>query len=369
MKTDKETTSNTPAAKKKQKSALREWLDAIVFAVIVATLFRWFLVEPFTIPTPSMEKSLLVGDYLFVSKIHYGARTPKTPLQIPLAANKIWGTNINSFVDWIQLPQFRLPGISEVKRYDAVVFNYPAETEYPTDMRTYYIKRCIGLPGETLEVKEQEVHIDNSALQDPEHVQTSYLVTTKEVVKERVFRSFGITDYIQGPMGYIVSCEPGTAEKLKNADFVSSITKQVYSRTNSPKGNTYPGSMLFDWTIDNFGPLTIPAKGMTIKLDESNVALYGTVIKNYEGNKDVNIENGQLTLAGTLINEYTFKQDYYFMMGDNRHNSADSRSWGFVPADHILGKGLFVWMSVDLHESWTNIGDKIRWNRIFSSIK
>jgi signal peptidase I len=371
----KKTEDTTPKPPAKPKSALREWGDAIVFAVIVATLFRWFFVEPFTIPTPSMEKSLLVGDYLFVSKLHYGARTPKTPLQIPLAANKIWGTNIPSFLDWIQLPQFRLPGFSEVKRNDAVVFNYPPEVELPTDMKTYYIKRCIGLPGEDLSMRNQQVYINGQPLAPPAGMQTSYVLESKEILKPRVFQGFGITDVEQRGEAYQLHTDSATAEQLRKASFTASLTKEIYGRTDGFTGARFFGGVngiealtipKFDWALDDFGPLRIPKKGAAMPVTPANLHLYEHVIRHYEGNKDVKVEGGKLTIEGKEVTNYTFKQNYYFMMGDNRHNSADSRSWGFVPEDHILGKALFVWLSIN-----PNPGEdegRVRWSRLFSGI-
>jgi signal peptidase I len=368
--------NTTPKAPAKPKSALREWLDAIVFAVIVATLFRWFFVEPFTIPTPSMEKSLLVGDYLFVSKLHYGARTPKTPLQIPLAANKIWGTEIPSFLRWIQLPQYRLPGFSEVTRNDAVVFNYPPEVDLPTDMKTYYIKRCIGLPGEEISMQNQQVYIDGKPIVAPIHSQTSYALETREILKERVFQGFGITDVDQTANGYQVHTDSVTAEELRKAEFTVKLTKQLYEKSDAYSGarffsqvNGIGSTMLpkFDWTIDNFGPMRIPKKGAVLPVEPQNLFLYEHVIRHYEGNEDVKVEGGKLMIGGKEVTSYTFKQNYYFMMGDNRHNSADSRFWGFVPEDHILGKALFVWLSVNPNPSEEE--GRVRWKRLFTGIE
>ncbi len=373
--TNQNTDKKTDKTPKPPKSALREWVDAVVFAVIVATVFRWFFVEPFTIPTPSMEKSLLVGDYLFVSKMHYGARTPKTPLQIPLAANKIWGTDIPSFLRWIQLPQFRLPGFSEVKRNDAVVFNYPPEVDLPTDMKTYYIKRCIGLPGEEIAMVNQQVFINGKAIAAPAESQTSYALETREVLKERVFQGFGITDVDQTGEGYQVHTDSLTAEKLREAAFTVKLTKQVYERSDAYSSARFFSQVngiekvvlpKFDWSMDNFGPLRIPKKGAVLPIDALNLSLYEHIIRYYEGNEDVKLEGGKLSIAGKEVKEYTFKQNYYMMMGDNRHNSADSRFWGFVPEDHILGKALFVWLSINPNPSEEE--SKVRWNRLFSGI-
>ncbi|MCU0450826.1 MAG: signal peptidase I [Bernardetiaceae bacterium] len=361
-----------------KKSVLREWIDAIVFAVVVATLFRWFFVEPFTIPSPSMENSLLTGDYLFVSKLHYGARTPKTPLQIPLAANKIWGTEIPSFLDFIQLPQFRLPGFSEVKRGDAVVFNYPPEVKNPVDMRTYYIKRCVGLPGEEIAMINQQVLINGQPIPLPEKALTSYLVESKEELSPRILQGFGIPSYcytLRATGEAIINTDSATIAEIKKAPYINAVTKQVYLKNSDPQGrffgdvDGFTNVMLpnYDWTFDNFGPLRIPKKGETWPVDAPGLQFYEHVIRHYEGNEKVELKGGKLFVDGNEISSYTFKQDYYFMMGDNRHNSADSRFWGFVPADHILGKALFVWMSINPEP--TEEQGRFRWNRMFSGVK
>ncbi|KAA9356838.1 signal peptidase I [Larkinella humicola] len=362
----------------KNKSPFREWIDSIVFAVVAATLIRWLFMEAFTIPTPSMEKSLLVGDFLFVSKLHYGTRTPKTPLQVPLTHQKIWGTEIPSYLDWIQLPQYRLPGFSSVKQGDVVVFNYPPE-DYPTDLKTNYIKRCIGVAGDVLEVRDRKVFVNGQAFPDPVKSETEYFLKTNSVISAKVFKRYDITDFEQSTetfndtiaandaSGYRIHTTPETAALLKQQDFVQGI-----EALSSPKGSAnpfqpvYPQSSLFPWNVDNYGPITIPKEGATIQLDEKNIALYGPVIQKYEGNEKVELAENSIKIDGKAITSYTFKQDYYFMMGDNRHNSADSRYWGFVPADHIVGKAVFIWMSIDPNPE--SVLNKIRWNRLFRII-
>ncbi|MGM9508498.1 signal peptidase I [Larkinella sp. GY13] len=362
----------------KNKSPFREWIDSIVFAVVAATLIRWLFMEAFTIPTPSMEKSLLVGDFLFVSKLHYGTRTPKTPLQVPLTHQKIWGTDIPSYLDWIQLPQYRLPGFSSVKQGDVVVFNYPPE-DYPTDLKTNYIKRCIGVAGDVLEVRDRNVFVNGQAFPDPVKSETEYFLKTGSVISAKVFKRYDITDFEQSTetfndtiaandaSGYRIHTTPETAALLKQQDFVQGI-----EALSSPKGSVnpfqpvYPQSSLFPWNVDNYGPITIPKEGATIQLDEKNIALYGPVIQKYEGNEKVELAENSIKIDGKAITSYTFKQDYYFMMGDNRHNSADSRYWGFVPADHIVGKAVFIWMSIDPNPE--SVLNKIRWNRLFRII-
>jgi len=366
------------SSSKNKKSAVREWFDSILFAVIAATLIRWLFFEAFTIPTPSMENSLLVGDFLFVSKLHYGTRTPKTPLQVPLTHQTIWGTNIPSYTDAIQLPQFRLPGFSDVKRGDVVVFNYPPELQHPVDLKTNYIKRCMGLPGDKLEVRDLQVFANGKAVENPPRMENEYFVATTTSVNEaKVFKDNGISEYnsyqetfndtIPGndQSGYLVYTTVELAAKLKTYDFVKDVTLVKASKEIS-EPMLYPNSQLFKWNRDNYGPITIPAKGMTVQMTPENVALYGPVIKNYEGKDAVEIDNNTVKIGGKAITSYTFDQDYYFMMGDNRHNSADSRYWGFVPKDHIVGKAVFVWMSID--PAPTSFFGKIRWSRLFRII-
>ncbi|SEI98809.1 signal peptidase I [Dyadobacter koreensis] len=368
-------TSNSSS---KKKSAVREWFDSILFAVIAATLIRWLFFEAFTIPTPSMENSLLVGDFLFVSKLHYGTRTPKTPLQVPLTHQTIWGTNIPSYTDAVQLPQFRLPGFSDVKRGDVVVFNYPPELQHPVDLKTNYIKRCMGLPGDKLEVRDLQVFANGTAVENPPRMENEYFVATTTSVNEaKVFKDNGISEYnsyvetfndtiaSNDQPGYLVYTTVELAAKLKTYDFVKDVTVVKASKEIS-EPMLYPNSQLFKWNRDNYGPITIPAKGMTVQLTPENIALYGPVIKNYEGKDGVELAETSVKIAGKVITSYTFDQDYYFMMGDNRHNSADSRYWGFVPKDHIVGKAVFVWMSID--PAPTSFFGKIRWSRLFRVI-
>ncbi len=350
---------------KKKKSPLREWLDAIIFAVVAATIIRWLFLEAFTIPTPSMERTLLVGDFLFVSKINYGARTPETPLQIPLTHQVIWGTKIPSYLDWIKLPMYRLPGISHVKRNDVVVFNYPPEFQHPVDLKTNYIKRCIGIPGDTLEVRDAQVYIDSKALTNPPEMEHRYYIMTGEVINDRIFKLHHISEYSRVHGGYFVMTLKETADELKKYSFVTDV-KELKMTQDQVRRDIYPQSPLFPWNEDFFGPIVVPAKGMEISLNDSTIALYREVIEDYDHNKNVKIDSNRVFIDGRPITKYTFKQNYYFMMGDNRDNSEDSRFWGFVPEDHVVGKALFIWLSIDKNESFFH---KIRWKRIFTLIK
>jgi signal peptidase I len=360
-------------APRKPKSKSREWLDSIVFAVVAATLIRWLFLEAYTIPTGSMERSLLVGDFLFVSKMHYGARTPKTPLQVPLTHQTIWGTNIPSYVDWIQLPQYRLPGFSKVERNDVVVFNYPGELQHPIDLRMNYIKRCVAVPGDTLRIQNAQVYINSQPFDNPDQMQMRYLVefNDNESITARFLERYKINqeDVGMADRGLIMLLPEATANEIAKAPIVRSVTMEV-----EPAGQKMEQIMTedydgLDWNVDQFGPLVIPAEGMTIPLTEENIAKYFHTIKHYEGHAPDDVvltEAGAITLKGQPLESYTFQQDYYFMMGDNRYNSLDSRAWGFVPADHVVGKALFIWMSMDYRESFFN---KIRWSRIFKGIE
>ena len=351
----------------KKKSAAREWVDALVFAVVAASLIRWLFLEPFTIPTASMEKSLLVGDFLFVSKMHYGTRIPKTPLQVPLTHQKIWGTELSSYSDAIQLPYMRLPGFSDVERNDVVVFNYPVEFQYPVDLKTNYIKRAVGIAGDIVEVKNGDVYINGEASPKPEQMQYSYDVMTNRKLNAEFFSDYGVNQesYLEftDNSGYLVFASEEVVNRLKSSPVVTSVTKRI-QKVGGESG-IFPDGMMMGWNRDTFGPLQIPSEGWTIPLTSENVIKYGFTIEKYEGLEQVELKEGQLFIDGQKAENYTFKQNYYFMMGDNRHDSLDSRYWGFVPEDHIVGKAWFLWLSLDKHESMFN---KIRWSRIFDGI-
>ncbi len=366
--------------KKKQhkpQSVAQEWFSAIVFAVIAATLIRWTTVEAYVVPTPSMENTILVGDYLFVSKFHYGTRTTSTPLQIPLTHQKIWGTNIPSYLDWIQLPSYRLPGIGKVKREDVVVFNIPPRNlndgvDYPIQLKTNYVKRCVGIPGDIFEIQDKTIVVNGKPLGLPENMKFSYYVTSKDEITVRNLKRFELSqdDYTyfgrssNNTVLYRMLLTHDQLSKLKSLPYIVSVAEDL-SKSDGPEGDIFPSSEFSRWNGDHYGPLVIPAKGMTIAVNDSTLALYGETIRLYE-HENVVIQKDQLLLDGERLNTYTFKQDYYFMMGDNRHNSLDSRYWGFVPEDHIVGKALFIWLSLDDEADLLN---KVRWKRLFSLIE
>lgn len=375
----------SPETKKPtQKSAFREWLDSVMFAVVAATLIRFFLFEAYTIPTPSMESSLMVGDFLFVSKMHYGVRTPKTPLQLPLTHQKIWFTNLPSYLRWIELPVFRLPGFTEVKKGDAVVFNAPnfeEDGDAPLDLRTFYVKRCVGTPGDVLEIRDQQVYVNGKAMDNPERMQHPVFMKTKENLDETFFDTYGIrnspdasydsadwlplADSANQLVGYKMNTSKKHIDEIKSLSWAKTFDLDSFK---DPQGVTFidifpHDTVQFKFNRDWFGPIKIPAKGLNVTLDTKNVAFYQEAIRTYEGNSGIELQGGKLVKDGQVLKTYTFKQNYYFMMGDNRHNSADSRFWGFVPSDNIVGKAVFVWMSLDPNKGL--FSGKIRWSRIF----
>lgn len=369
----------------KKKSPIREWFDSVLFAVVAATLIRWLLLEAYTIPTGSMERSLLVNDFLFVSKVHYGTRTPKTILQLPLTHQKIWFTEIPSYLDWIQLPQFRLPGFTDVKNGDVVVFNYPGCPErpdqyggfdkYPVDLRTNYIKRCIGIPGDKVSIKDAVVYINGSKMEEPEGMQKHYTLESNTTINPKLFSKYGVTEYgstsQNGNYYYRVNATNGAVSDLKSLDFISNVVPILYDveeqNADGYFSPTFPhDTTLFKWNRDQFGELLIPKKGMTIDLTPENIALYKGVITTFDHNDNAEFKDGKIYIDGKVVDKYTFNLDYYFMMGDNRYESDDSRFWGFVPEDHIVGKAVFIWMSLDTDG---NLFNKVRWKRLFSLIR
>lgn len=359
------------------KSFVKEWFNSIVFAVIAATLIRWTAVEAFVVPTPSMENTILVGDYLFVSKFHYGTRTTTTPLQIPLTHQKIPGTSIPSYLDWIRLPSYRLPGFSEIKREDVVVFNVPPLSlndgvDHPVQLKTFYVKRCVGVPGDLIRIVDSRLIVNDESLAIMAGTKFKYKILAREGLSTRTMKVLGIDNNDAHYMGrsedgssvYIMYLTAGQVSEIRNASYISSVAKMIMDK-NESESDIFPGTEYFKGNGDNYGPVRIPKKGMTIILNDSTLAAYGETIKLYDSPGEIVINNNKMYRNGVSITEYTFGQDYYFMMGDNRHNSLDSRYWGFVPYDHIVGKPLFIWMSIDSDADFIH---RIRWSRLFSSI-
>ncbi|MCC8146617.1 MAG: signal peptidase I [Bacteroidales bacterium] len=401
---------------------IADWADAIIFALIAVYFINIFIFQNYKIPTSSLEKTLLVGDFLFVSKVSYGPRVPNTPLAFPLTHHTLPILNTKSYSDWPHWDYKRLKGFGNVKRDDIVVFNFPAgdtvalnmqnrdyyelvhqlgwdavnsnsgtygEVVYrPVDRRENYVKRCVGMPGDSLQIIDNIVYIDGKPLPTPKNAQFNYYVETNgNSLTEKQFRRLGVSkeDQIlinrsrdaQGFFNFfgIETNEYGNYNPLYRIPLTrealeylqkSGWAKSIRIEPAGFGGDTYPYGYATGWTRDDFGPLWIPKKGETIVLNDENIALYSRCIINYEGNT-MRKEGNTVYLNGTPANSYTFQYDYYFMMGDNRHNSLDSRAWGFVPEDHIVGKPILIWMSLDKDRGLFD--GKIRWNRLFRTVE
>ncbi len=394
--------SNKKDEKKEKKGFFREWAETLAFAFIVIPLINIFIFQSYAIPTGSMEGSMLAGDKLFVSKFHYGPRIPNTPLAFPFVHNQFPRNLGKSYFDKPELPYMRLPGISSIKRGDIMVFNWPdgdtttvelqstesirsmyRNTEKyggkenvhknytvitrPVDRRDNYVKRTVGMPGDTISIVDGQIFIDSKAQEPPKDMQFSYRVITDGTsINRRTFKKLEIplNSVIAGQNRYILFLNEEKAEIISKFPFVKDMQKLI-----EPSGkinlDIFPNSDKYTWSRDNFGKLWIPKKGATIQINETNHILYGRCIKNYEGNMSYKFENGQATIDGKPLTEYTFKMDYYWLMGDNRHNSQDSRFWGFVPEDHVVGTPFFVWLSTHPEESWTTPLKWINWNKSF----
>jgi signal peptidase I len=406
-------------AKNQSVRKIAEWTDAIVFALVAVYFINIFVFQNYKIPSSSLEKSLLVGDYLFVSKLSFGPRVPNTPLSFPLAQHTLPVLETKSYIEWPQWDYKRLKGFGRVKRNDIVVFNYPAgdtvalkvqnpdyytsvyyngrtmvstnKMKYgdivyrPVDRRENYVKRCIGMPGDSLQIIDNQVYIGGKALPQPKNAQFNYFVETKGgIFSEKQFRQLGISkedrlaiENINGIFEFLgiekndqdsyntVYNFPLTQESLQflqKSDWAKSI------HIEPDFGNTsglYPIGNKFGWTRDNYGPVWLPQKGASIELNDQNLQLYSRCIINYEGNS-LEKKGGRIFINGTQASQYTFKYDYYFMLGDNRHKSSDSRYWGFVPEDHVVGKPILIWLSLDQDRGWFD--GKIRWNRLFRTV-
>ncbi|WP_144893252.1 signal peptidase I [Flavobacterium tiangeerense] len=362
-------------------------ISSILFAVVVATLVHTYAIQPYTIPTPSLEKSLLVGDFLFVSKMNYGARVPMTTVALPMVHDSIPLTHKKSYLSWPQLPYLRLPGIQNIKRTDIVVFNWPVDTVYkffdtskrraykPIDKKSNYVKRCVGVPGDNLSIVNGDVYIDGKILQLPERAkpQFSYKVALDgktPIDLEYIFKELDITDRAfftneaKRDTIYLSALTDAGAQVLKNTPGITAVIKQIATgvdQANFGKG-VFPH--LKKWNSDNYGPIYIPEQGKTVALNIENLPFYKTIIDDYENNK-LQVNGTEIRINGKIAKEYTFKQNYYWMMGDNRNNSEDSRYWGFVPENHIVGKPIFIWLSIDPNGKGIN---KIRWDRVFTTV-
>ncbi|MGI4020520.1 MAG: signal peptidase I [Janthinobacterium lividum] len=349
-----------------QKSKTREWLDAVLFAAVFSTIIRGLIFSAYAIPSGSMERSLLTGDYLFVSKISYGPRMPFTPVTIPFLESTLTTDSIKTYWDGVKLPYLRLPGLSAIKKGDVVVFNKPEEVDKPVDVRTLLIKRCQATPGDVLKIVDGQVFINGKANANATEAQTSYEVKTDgREINPKIFQDLHIEirqQLAENVFEMIIPTE--NLSVLKSYSNVKSIKPIV-----EPKGSfdlqVFPHNERFKWNLDNFGPLTLPKKGMTIALNDSTLILYKRAIEFYENNT-VKTAGKAVLINGKPADHYTFKLNYYWMMGDNRHNSLDSRIWGYVPEDHVIGKGIITWFSVDSAASGLN---KIRWNRILKMIE
>lgn len=412
---------------------IMSWVDALVFALVAVYFINQFFFQNYVIPSSSLEKSLLTGDYLCVSKLSYGPRIPQTPLTMPLTQHTMPLVNVKSYLDWPHWDYRRVKGLGHVKLNDIVVFNFPAgdtlvnEPQYqsadyyhdlmyplgqqvfekqnggpvdlstlnpqqqydyfqtiynlgrryilanpnefgdiiyrPTDRRENYVKRCVGLPGQTLQIKNRIVYLDGKPNKEPDNVQYTYYVKLKGQLDSELLKELGITNEdltTLNQRGYM----PLTARAAKALRARKDLVESVTLNTDATVGDLYPVNAVTGWTRDNYGPIWIPKKGATIALNMHNIAVYERPIKVYEGN-DLEVKNGQIYINGKLAKSYTFKMDYYWMMGDNRHNSADSRYWGFVPEDHIVGKPIFIWWSHDPdHPGFSGI----RWHRLFTMV-
>ena len=416
---------------------LMSWVDAIIFALVAVYFINLFFFQNYVIPSSSLEKSLLRGDYLFVSKLSYGPRIPQTPLTMPLTQHTLPIFGTKSYIEWPHWDYRRVPGLGHVELNDIVVFNYPAgdtlasDPQYqaqdyyqlcytigmkqyegkdiaidsltrqqqwdffrqvlqqgaqvvrdnpgefgsvisrPTDRRENYVKRCVGLPGQKLQIKDQIIYLDGQANKEPDKAQFSYWVRFIQDLPEETLIELGITDEDLMQLystrqhdgrGYMPLTK-SAAEALRQMPQYVDLVQPVTDADQVDGGKVYPVNGNYGWTRDNYGPVWIPAKGKTLKLTMDNIAIYDRPIRVYEEN-ELEVKDNKIFINGKETDEYTFKMDYYWMMGDNRHNSLDSRYWGFVPEDHVVGKPIFIWLSINPEDR----GKKIRWDRLFRMV-
>ena len=416
----------------KPKTAFGEWVSSILFAVVAATLVHTYIMQPYIIPTGSLEKTLLVGDFLFVSKFHYGSRVPMTTVSFPMVHDTLPVLNIRSYLKKPQLPYLRLPGLQKIERNEIVVFSWPADTvrqffvkeagvRKPIDKKSNYVKRCVAIPGDTLQIIDGLVHIDGEKTQLPQRARVQYVhtlshnegISAKKLLDlgykdfTRTYKIKGITQqsfnairpYILGTTGTsvedfkVITSSRGLpieivqqlrlqvtevlarerqltltlneAKELAIQPWVDTVVRRNQAES-IPNTNFFPNALPYDWNEDNFGPLVLPKKGMQVTLTRENYPIYKKLIREYEKNDFIR-EADRFYLNGQEVTQYTFKQDYYWMMGDNRHKSEDSRFWGFVPADHIVGKPVFIWFSIEgINDGIKNW--RIRWSRLFTTV-
>ena len=414
------------------KTWFGEWISALLFAIIAATLVHSYFIQPYIIPTGSLEKTLLIGDFLFVSKFHYGARTPTSAVSFPMVHDTIPIIKKRSYLKKPQLPYFRLPGFQDVKRNDIVVFSWPADTvrkffvrekgvQKPIDKKSNYVKRCVGTPGDSLEIINGFVHINGEKSILPDRAKTQYThygynskgVSSRKLLNAgykdftRKYRIENITQerynalqpYILGRLSddinnfIVITPSAGIppkvlgelrlsakelldakkdltltiaeAKEILNTGIVDSIVQKV-TRTKRANTNFFPNAIPYNWNEDNFGPILIPKAGMTVEINEKTLPLYKKIIREYEKN-DLTKEGASIFINGKETTSYTFQQDYYWMMGDNRHRSEDSRYWGYVPEDHVVGKPVLVWFSIEgINDGIKNW--RIRWDRIMTTV-
>ena len=415
------------------KTAFGEWLGSIIFAVILATFVHTYLIQPYIVPTGSLEKSILIGDFLFVSKFHYGARAPQTAVSFPMVHDTIVGTGIRSYLNKPQIPYFRLPGFQKIKRNEIVTFSWPADTvrkffvrekgvKKPIDKKSNYVKRCVALPSDTLEIINGLIHINGKKSIMPYRAKPIYTysaynskgVSASNLIKlgvsdiQRKFKIQEINQYkFEQIRPYLLNVIDNSPENFivitkskgipyeirlnsrismteikdtktdlfltnKEADLISKSNtldslKRTFNEIKSYNTSYFPNDIRFNWNEDNFGPIIIPKRNTTVELSKNNLPIYKKIIREYEKNELTLDLNGTIRINNIETNSYTFKQDYYWMMGDNRYRSEDSRSWGFVPEDHIVGKPVFIWFSIDgINDGFKNW--KIRWDRVFTTI-
>jgi signal peptidase I len=403
-----------------KNSPFVEWLDALIFAVIAVSLINIFLFQNYRIPTPSMEKSLLVGDHLFVSKLAYGPRMPNTPIAFPFTQNTMPVTGGRSWSNLILWPYKRLAGAGKVRNNDPIVFNFPAgdtvvleeltpdyyeivrrraielkemdspaeqksKNQYlqmarkeihekytvvyrPVDRRDNYVKRCIGIPGDTVTIKKGVVYVNGKVVPDNGTQQTTYDVSTNgTTINPMAFERLDINKSDQAMISgtqYLLPLTKGNVDLISKFTNVTGVTP-IYQSKGDYAPHIFPFNSVYGWNEDNYGPIWMPVKGSTVQLDTANLCLYERIINVYENNK-LKVEGSTIYINDKPATSYTFKMNYYWMMGDNRHNSADSRYWGFVPEDHIVGKPKFIWLSLDKEAKGLK---SVRWSRMFTRAK